>query len=253
MLNREAVFQRIHGKNAQPPSEDGLADGKSRWNLAYCNLEDAFIDAEACVRVYYERCLEQDSISFRCGTAVDRICVDERGVCTGVLLEDGTRIASDLVLVAAGAWSNRLVYLEQRIDPIAIEVAWIKVSPEEEEKWKHMAITTNFSTGLNLFPPYRGEIKTLRRSRGYKNTVQVQHPEDPSKTITISHPRTIVTNPTDVIPLDAEKVIRDNLREIMPPIADRPFDRTKLCWYVEKKKKKNVPFYSLAGKAAKPD
>lgn len=88
-----------------------------------------------------------------------------------------------------------------------------KVTPEEEKRWRAMAITTNLSTGLNMFPPYRGEIKLLRRSPGYKNTVQIKHPEDSSKMIQISYPRTIVNNPTDVIPLEAEKAMRENLKE----------------------------------------
>ena len=111
------------------------------------------------------------------------------------------------------------------------------MTPQEEDRWKNMSITTNLSTGLNMFPPYKGEIKILRRSPGYINTVRVRHPENDSKTIEISYPRTIVTNPTDVIPLDAEVAMRENLREIMPALADRPFDRTKICWYVVFKKK----------------
>jgi sarcosine oxidase/L-pipecolate oxidase len=229
--SREAVFQRIHGEGSQPPPVQSLAGGRSRWNGAYCNLEDAFIDAGACIQVYYERALKKPSISFRCGSAVDRLQI-EHGISKGVVLEDGTELRADLVLVAAGAWSNRLVYLENRIDPIGHEVAWIKVTPEEERRWKNMSITTNLSTGLNMFPPYNGEIKILRRSPGYKNTTRVRHPEDPSKTIEISYPRTSVTNPTDIIPLDAEKAMRENLREIMPPLADRAFARTKICWCV---------------------
>ncbi|KAI1773773.1 putative fructosyl amino acid oxidasesarcosine oxidase [Hypoxylon cercidicola] len=229
MPNRESVFQRIHGKDAQPPAADTLPGGKSRWNTAYCNLDDAFIDAEASIKIYYERCLTKPSISFECGSPVERIRIEE-SVSKGIVLENGKEIRAELVLVAAGAWSGRLINLEQRIYPIGHEVAWIKVTPEEEQRWKHMSITTNLSTGLNMFPPYNSEIKILRRSPGYKNTIQVPDPEDRSKTLEISYPRTIVSNPTDVIPLDAEKAMRENLREIMPPLADRPFDRTKICW-----------------------
>ena len=229
MPSREAVFQYIHGDGAQPPPPDSLAGGNSRWNIAYCNLDDAFIDAQASIQVYYERCLAQPSITFRCGSEVERISIED-GISEGVVLLDGSTIQAELVVVAAGAWSNRLVYLEQRVNPIAHEVAWIKVTPEEAERWKNMSITTNLSTGLNMFPPYNGEIKILRRSPGYKNTIQIRHPEDTSKTIQISYPRTIVTNPTDVIPLGAEKEMRKNLKEIMPSLSERPFDRTKLCW-----------------------
>lgn len=224
LSNRDAVFQRIHGETSQPPLIKN-----SQWNTAYCNLEDAFIDAEESIRVYYHRCLRTPSISFRCGSAVANIDV-VKNEARGVILNDGSAIGADLVVVAAGAWSNKLVYLGDRLKPIGHEVAWIKVTPEEEALWKNMSITTNMSTGLNLFPPYRGEVKILRRSPGYKNTVTVAHPEDPDQNLEICYPRTLVTNPTDVIPADAEAAMRENLREIMPPLADRPFDRTKICW-----------------------
>jgi len=228
LLTREEVYQRIHGENSQPPSKTILG-GNSKWNKAYCNLENSFIDAKACIQIYYDRCLKLPSINFMCGSAVDNIIIVE-DKSRGVTLESGSIILADLVVVAAGAWSNKLVYLGNRVYPIGHEVAWIKVTPEEEARWKNMSITTNMSTGLNMFPPYHGEIKILRRSPGYKNTTTVPHPEDRSKTIEISYPRTIVSNPTDVIPADAEAAMRENLREIMPTLANRPFDRTQICW-----------------------
>ncbi|KAJ9633021.1 hypothetical protein, variant [Exophiala oligosperma] len=225
---REDVYQRIHGKTSQPVAETKLG-GRPRWNKAYCNLEAAFIDAKESIRVYYERCQNEPAITFECGTPVDHINISG-GRSQGVTLEDGTVLKADLVIVAAGAWSNRLVDLGSRQTPVGHEVAWIKVTPEEEARWKNMSITTNLSTGLNMFPPYHGEIKILRRSPGYKNTVVVPHPEDESKELKICYPRTIVSNPSDVIPADAEAAMRENLREIMPPLAARPFDRTKICW-----------------------
>lgn len=227
---REDVFRRIHGQDSEPLESSELG-GTTYWNKGYCNLEAAFIDAKECIQVYYDRCLEHPSIVFRCGSAVDQIIrVDKQA--KGVLLEDGKTISGDAVIVAAGAWSNSLVYLGDRLSPIGHEVAWIKVTPDEERRWKNMSITTNLSTGLNMFPPYRGEIKILRRSPGYVNTVMVPNPEDRSKSLRICYPRTIVSNPTDVIPKEAEIAMRENLEEIMPALANRPFDRTKICWYV---------------------
>lgn len=110
---KDSVFQRIHGKDAKALSRAELGR-ESQWNVGYCNLEDAFIDAEAGVRVYYYRCLRSDSIRFKCGVAVDRInVVDSRS--TGVVLEDGSEYSADLVIVAAGAWSNKLVSLGERM------------------------------------------------------------------------------------------------------------------------------------------
>jgi sarcosine oxidase / L-pipecolate oxidase len=228
--SREAVFQRIHGSDREPVALTEL-QGASYWNVAYTNREAAFIDAKESVKVYYGRCRSEKSIQFRCGSGVEHI-EHEDGRVKGVTLVNGASIAASLVIVAAGAWSNKLVDVGSRIHPIGHEVAWIRVTPEEEQRWKHMSITTNMSTGINLFPPYRGEVKVLRRSPGFVNTTLVPHPEDGSRQMEISYPRTIVDHPRDQIPAEAETAIRENLREIMPPLAERPFDRTKICWQV---------------------
>lgn len=230
MDTSQEVFERIHGAGAELPIEEKLGREK-RWNKSYCNLDDAFIDAKECVRIYYERCLAQPSVTFQCGVAVERLQVVD-GVAKGVVLEDGRIIEAEKVLVAAGAWSPKLVYLEGRMYSSAIEVAWIKVTREEEKRWKNMSITTNLSTGLNVFPPYNGEVKVLRRSAGYCNTVEMQHPEEKEKMIEVSLPRTSITHPGTAIPKEAEKLMREDLKEIMPGLAERAFDRTKLCWYV---------------------
>ncbi|KAJ5286965.1 hypothetical protein N7478_002651 [Penicillium angulare] len=224
----KAVYQQIHGKGAEiVPLKDLTRPRK--WNRGYCNLQDAFVDAKEIIRVYYERCLSRPSISFECGVPVQQI-LKEGGHARGVLLANGKDILADLTLVAAGAWSPKLIDLEGLVSSSAIEVAWLKLTDNEVKQWSKMSITTNLSTGFNIFPPYKGEIKCLRRSAGYKNTVSIPHPENPSKIIQTSLPRTIVTNPTDMIPAEAEAALRENLREIMPQLADRKFDRTKLCW-----------------------
>ncbi|KAF5005221.1 hypothetical protein FDECE_8342 [Fusarium decemcellulare] len=227
-MSREEVFQAIHGKDNQPRSLSELG-GKSYWNKGYCNLEAAFIDARQSVQAYYNKCLKYASISFRCGVPVEQLQV-QGNVVSGVTLSDGTSLSADKVIIAAGAWSSKLVDLGARMYAIGHEVVWFKVTPEEDALWKNMSITTNESTGLNVFPPYNGEIKVLRRSPGFKNTVTVTYPENPSREVEVSYPRTIVDNPTDTVPLEAEQAIRRDLREIMPPLAERPFDRTKICW-----------------------
>lgn len=177
MPSREAVFQSIHGSKSQPRPVSELG-GKSNWNKAYCNLGAAFIDARECIRAYYNRCLTVPNINFRCGTPVDRLRL-VNGHAKGVVMEDVNTITADQVIVAAGAWSNKLVDLGRRINAIGHEVVWFKVTPEEEARWKKMSITTNESTGLNIFPPYKGEVKVLRRSPGYRKHHQRVLPGKP--------------------------------------------------------------------------
>ncbi|KAI9734266.1 MAG: hypothetical protein M1834_002370 [Cirrosporium novae-zelandiae] len=233
MGNREEVYRNIHGAFGRPPTEEELGR-ESNWNSGYCNLKAGFIEARECIRVYYERCLASPTISFECGTPVQRLLYGPSGAAQGVILEDGRVLHADTTLIAAGAWSNKLVYLEGLTYSTAIEVAWIKLTSPEAARWRNMPITTNLSTGFNLFPPLNGEIKCLRRSAGYCNTVAIPHPEnnddDKNKTIHTSLPRTTVDYPTDIIPADASVKLRDDLREIIPTLADRKFHRTKLCW-----------------------
>lgn len=219
------VFERIHG---EPPAKDVL-----RWRRGYTNNRDGFIDAAKSMGAYYEKCV-RNGVNFTFAEVTEIVYNDTTA--KGVRLGDDRVIDADLVIVAAGAWSCKLVDLGDKCKSTGIEVAWFKVTKEEEEKWANMPITTNLSTGINIFPPYEGEIKCLRRSPGYKNTVTVKHP-DPLRTdtVTLSYPRTIVSHPNDWIPKEAEEAIRLNLKEIMPSLSDRPFDRTKLCWLTQTK------------------
>lgn len=112
MDNPDQVFQGIHGKDCQSVAETTLGREK-QWRFGYTNLKAAVVNAEGCIKVYYDRCCEKPSIKFVCGTQVDRLLYgDDKGV-QGVVLEDQRILRADKTIVAAGAWSNRLVNLEQ--------------------------------------------------------------------------------------------------------------------------------------------
>ena len=231
MDNPDQVFRGIHGEHSQSVTEARLGRDK-QWRLGYTNLKAAVANAEGCVNVYYQRCCEKPQINFACGTPVDRLLYGDDKAVQGVVLEDGRVLRADKTIVSAGAWSNRLVNLEQQMHARGVEVAYIKLTREERAKWKNMPIHTNLSTGFNLFPPIDGQIKILRRSPGLRNTVSVKDPEDPSKSINISLPRTTVDSPNDNLDSSMEASLRQELREIMPTLADRPFTRTRFCWCV---------------------
>lgn len=229
----EDVYKSIHGNTSKPRCEKCLGRN-TWWNKGYRNLANGFIDAELSMKAYYDRAKSFPNIKFTFEEVKKLVYYPNSNEFESVLLQNGEQVFGNLVIIAAGAWSGKLVNLKGMCEMSAIEVGWIKVTPKETEKWKNMSITTNLSTGINLFPPYNGEVKVLRRSPGYKNTVYVDNPNPKEKTsIEISYPRTLITNPSDWMPLDAEEVIRENLREIMPSLADRPFDRTKLCWLTQ--------------------
>lgn len=227
------VYKSIHGDTTKPKCPNCLGR-KSWWNKGYTNLANGFIDAELSMKAYYERAKTFPNIEFTFKEVKKLVYYPNSKKFKSVLLKNGELIFGDLVIVAAGAWSGKLVNLEGMCEVSAIEVGWIKLTPEEIEKWKNMSITTNLSTGINLFPPYKGETKVLRRSPGFKNTICVENPNpEANGTIKISYPRTQITNPSDWMPEKAEEIIRENLKEIMPSLYYRPFDRTKLCWLTQ--------------------
>ncbi|KAK8164737.1 putative fructosyl amino acid oxidasesarcosine oxidase, partial [Phyllosticta citrichinensis] len=212
------IFQRVNGIENEP------VEGEKQWNEGYLNEDVAFVNAEECMRIYYQKCKKQENISFVFGNAVHRILIAD-GIAYGVQLANGSNLNAGLVVVAAGAWTNTLLNISDQITATGHEVAWIKVLPHLEDRYRDMPITTNFTTGFNIFPPLNGEIKCLRRSPGYTNTRQVV--DSLGEHFEVSAPPDLPSS----IPADAEKGLRDNLAELFPQLADVTFDRTKLCWF----------------------
>lgn len=225
-----AVFSNIHG------TTEGHSAADTRWNQAYTNFDAGFIEADNAMRVYYEKCKCYPQIHFLFDEVKNVTFEPGSNRANGVQLTSGRTINAQLVIVAAGAWSAKLVNLENICNMTCIEVGWFNVTEDEENRWKNMSITTNLSTGVNIFPPLRREVKVLRRSPGYLNTVEIPHP-DPQHvgTQVISHPRTQISNPRDWMPEGAEEELRLNLKEIMPSLAERKFSKTKMCWLTQTK------------------
>ncbi|KAK0637800.1 L-pipecolate oxidase [Lasiodiplodia hormozganensis] len=219
LTSNEAIFKRVNGQGFEPHA------GEKQWNEGYLNEDVAFVNAEECMRVYYHKCRRQANASFLFGNPVKRVII-EGGVAKGVELADGKLLTADLVILATGAWTNTLLDLRDQVTSTGHEVAWLKLSPEMEERYKNMPITTNFATGFNIFPPLNGEIKCLRRSPGYTNTRTVTDSAT-GKSFEVSAP----PDSPSTIPADAEKALRANLAELFPPLAEQPFDRTKLCFF----------------------
>ncbi|KAL1619666.1 hypothetical protein SLS54_006603 [Diplodia seriata] len=219
LTSHDAIFKRVNGQGVEPQS------GEKQWNEGYLNEDVAFVNAEECMRVYYHKCRRQTNTAFLFGNPVKKVVV-EGGIAKGVELADGKKLTADLVILATGAWTNTLLDLRDQIASTGHEVAWLKLSPEMEERYKNMPITTNFTTGFNIFPPLNGEIKCLRRSPGYTNTRTVTDSAS-GKSFEVSVP----PDSPSPIPADAETGLRANLAELFPPLAEQPFARTKLCFF----------------------
>ncbi|KAI4128811.1 MAG: hypothetical protein LQ347_004024, partial [Umbilicaria vellea] len=151
---------------------------------------------------------------------------------TGVELEDGTAVEADLVILAAGAWTGKLVDLRGRAEAAAQVLAYVQLSEGERIALKDMPVLLNMSTGMFVVPPTRdGVLKVARHGYGYRNPVRIPHPEKVGvgEEIEISLP----ADDFVTLPAEGAKACRDTLRETVPWLGERTFCHTRLCWYMD--------------------
>lgn len=226
----EEVYESLHGTRARPVLEEKL--GRQRqWQLGYTSTRCATVDAEAVIKIYFDRCRLMQNIEFVLGTPVDTLIYDSsRKTVLGVELENGKRFEAQKTIIATGAWSSRLVKLDGLFTTNAVGIVYIKLTPEENDQYKHISCHTNLVTGVNIFTPMKGWLKILRRGAGIQNTTVLKDPEDSTATYKASYPRTAYDDPNQNIPFSFETSLREELEEIFPAMAKRHFDLTRFCW-----------------------
>lgn len=150
LTSHEAIFKRVNGQGFEPHA------GEKQWNEGYLNEDVAFVNAEECMRVYYHKCRRQANTSFLFGNPVKRVVI-EGGVAKGVELADGKLLTADLVILATGAWTNTLLDLRDQVTSTGHEVAWLKLSPEMEERYKNMPVgaPSSIERKRRAFTPHR--------------------------------------------------------------------------------------------------
>jgi sarcosine oxidase/L-pipecolate oxidase len=208
----------------------------------YLNRGSGWGDAEAGVRFAKKKLDEMGQVDVRHGD-VERLLFEEtlssspaskQRKVTGVVLKNtanGTTstITADLVILATGASTGRLVDLRGIVDATGQVLAYIKITDEEQAKLAHMPTILSFSTGMFIIPPRDNLLKIARHAYGYLNPSDVPIPgttTSSSQTMRISLP--VHELP---IPAEGERACRQALREMLPSFAERPFARTRICWY----------------------
>jgi sarcosine oxidase/L-pipecolate oxidase len=168
-------------------------------------------------------------VQFICAEVVE--LARERKKVTGVVLRDGTLKRADLVVLAAGAWSGRLIDLRGRAMATGQVLVYLDLTAEEQEKLGKMPVLLNMSTGLFIIPPRNRVLKIARHGYGYSNPTKTPHPDGTGREIEVSLPRTAVDDPSQWVPMEGEEACRGALREMIPTLADRPFTKSRICWY----------------------
>ncbi|KAH6644386.1 FAD dependent oxidoreductase [Boeremia exigua] len=193
--------------------------------FGYCNRSAGWADAAKGVLHFRNLCIEK-GISFVSGAhgTVTGFDTDAQGEIVAARTASGRKVEAEHFVLAAGAWSNKLVPMYNSTLATGQVLGYIKLTPEEMVRLKDMPIYINTETGWFVFPPHEDTalLKCAVHGWGYTRS-ETQEPSSP-----IAAPRSERVN---FAPADGVRRLRDGLREVFPEIAERGFDRTAVCWY----------------------
>ncbi|KAF5520441.1 L-pipecolate oxidase [Colletotrichum aenigma] len=216
------AFPILSGKLAEPGFK------------GYYNDAAGWADATKAIIQLRDECLELgvSFISGPAGTVVGFDTDSENKIRSAQTL-GGMSIQGDHFVLAAGAWSSNLVPMYNSTLATAQVIAYTPLSDTEVQRYKKLPIYANFNTGWFNFPPH-ADTKTLKMAVhgwGYTRT--------PSKgealiEANISTPRVYPSRERpNFCPSEGEERLRNGLREILPELADRPFEKVTMCWYTD--------------------
>ncbi|KAI0386287.1 putative fructosyl amino acid protein [Hypomontagnella monticulosa] len=209
----------------------------------YLNQGSGWADAEASMKWFYDRVVATNRITFVNGTAESLETDEASQKVTGAKLKDGTTLSADLVIVAAGAWTPTLVDLSSQAVATGQVLGYLDLTEEEQEKLEKIPVMLNLSTGIFVIPPRNRVLKIARHAYGYLNPKPLSKPPlgtprpngAESSLKLVSQPYTHLDDAELSIPPEGEKALREGLRKMvaLPELQDRPFSRTRLCWYTD--------------------
>ena len=233
------VGRREHGGQVEPlqsSSDVNRILGSMGGNCGasgYVNWTSGWADAEAGVR-HMRKLVEQTGrVSFR--TAEVTQLNFGSGKVESVSLASGEQMAADLIVLATGAWTPKLVDLRGICSANGQILAYIDLTQEEQDRLGSNPTLLSESTGMFIIQPRGRELKVARHGYGYANFVTIPHPERPEsgEKIVVSLPRTQLDDARLALPYEGDKACRDYLAKTNPALADRPWTHTRLCWYTD--------------------
>ncbi|KAK0707468.1 FAD dependent oxidoreductase [Lasiosphaeris hirsuta] len=215
---------------------DRVGTGGSSGSWGYVNEGSGWANAQTSMAWLFDQVKATGRVRFISGTIAS---LEHTGTTvTGASLSDGSVLSAELVIVAAGAWTGSLVNLSGQAIATGQVMGYLDLTEAEQERLSTMPVVLNMSTGLFVIPPRNRVLKVARHAYGYLNPTAL--PTAPlSSTITsatsASHPLTHLSDPGLSIPKEGADELRQALRDMvsLEGIAERPFSRTRLCWYMD--------------------
>lgn len=228
---------------AQGKSLDEFVDGNGlkkmypdiradyRTLRAYHNSEGGWADAEGSVRCLSHQC-SQAGVSFITGKRGTVRSLRKTGSrVLGVTVLSGEFLPASQVILCTGAWSNLLLDLSHAASASGQPVGFIQLSPDEARSIQKIPVMINLSSGIFLFPPQpeTNILKVARHSYGFATSMRAV--EDGR---TVSSPKRDSNNAVrSFLPDEADKALRDGLRQLLPEFSDHPWSNRRLCWYTD--------------------
>jgi sarcosine oxidase/L-pipecolate oxidase len=204
----------------------GTGGGSGDWG--YINTRSGWADASAAMLFLRSQVEATGRVTFRQGEAQHLVKSQDGREITGVRLTDGDEVNAELIILATGAWTGKLVDLRGRAQATGQVLMYLPLTEEEQTKLNDMPVLLNMSTGLFIIPPRNRVLKVARHAYGYSNPVQIPHPdgagtgEEKQEMIEVSLPRTSWEDKEQWVPKEGEDACREALREMIPRFVLSP-------------------------------
>ncbi|CAA17815.1 L-pipecolate oxidase [Schizosaccharomyces pombe] len=201
-----------------------LNDGEA----GYANFSSGWANAEQSVKSVVNY-LAHAGVSFISGPegTVEEL-ITEENVVKGVRTTTGAYMAEKLIF-ATGAWTASLLPNDHtRFLATGQPVAYIKLTPEEYIRFLTNPVYLDFDTGFYIFPPTPdGYLKFARHGYGFTRMQNLK-----SGKVESVPPKKPLVSP--ILPKEAELDLRRNLqRTYGEEISQRPFYKTRICYYTD--------------------
>jgi sarcosine oxidase/L-pipecolate oxidase len=210
----------------------GTGGGSGNWG--YINKRAGWADAEAGMRWLHAQVEATKRVIFLQGEAVSLLRTANK--ITGAMLKDSTTLEADLVILATGAWTGKLVDLRGRAQATGQVLAYLDITSQEQERLNDMPVLLSMTTGMFIIPPKNNLLKVARHAYGYLNPTDIPDPSNPKVTISVSLPMTSYDRPNLSplpLPKEGKQACRQALQEMIPWLGDRPFCKSRICWYTD--------------------
>lgn len=222
--SREALAEYL-GTKGSHPGDWGYLNGLSGWADAGRGMSWLFKQVEATGRVKFV------------DAEVEQLTTAGKKV-TGAKLANGSVLQGDVVFVAAGAWTGKLIDMRGRTEATGHVLGYMDISEEELAVLSKQPVVLNLSSGLFVIPPQGRILKIARHSYGYINPETITHalptsPSEQRQPFLASQPKTGRSGAPKHLPAEADRDLRRALKDLVPlqGLEERPWREARICWY----------------------